>query len=190
MDFQSVVCSRRTIYQFLPDAVSLEQVMPSLDLSVLAPNHHLTQPWQFLWVGSQTRDALADIYAQARAEKQHKANRDLDINHLLSKARDRFMKIPAILMVGCRLGSDITANEEDFAATCCAINTLLLSLHDVGLGAQWSTHPMIKEASVLNLLGLDASQTRLVAMLYIGYPASVPPTPPRKEAIEFLRVLP
>jgi nitroreductase len=190
MNFESVVRSRRTIYQFLADEVTLEQIMPSLTLSVLAPNHHLTQPWQFLWVGEQTKKQLADIYAHARANKQYAANNALHLDDLFTKAYQRFMKVPAILMVACKVGHDAIQNEEDFAATCCAINTFLLSLPNSGLGSQWSTHPMIKDGSVSSLLGLDPNETRLVAMIYIGKPAVVPPEPPRKNASDFLYVFP
>lgn len=189
MNFESVVSSRRTVYRFLSDEVTLDQVLPALSLSIMAPNHHLTQPWRFLWLGDKMRLNFADIYAKARAKKQHHANSALDLEGLIFKAHNRFMTVPAILMVGCRVGVNEVENEEDFAATCCAINTLLLSLHASGLGAQWSTHPMIKDDNLIRLLGLDPIEMRLAGMIYIGYIADLPPAPPRKHISEFLTVL-
>lgn len=187
MEFTQVVQNRRSVFKFTEQAVSFEELLPLISLATLAPNHHLTQPWQFIWVGEQTKSQLAEHYAFARASKK------LDINSpdfLAEKARAhrKFCATPAILMVTCRVDDNPIIANEDYAATCCAVQTLLLALTNAGLGAQWSSHPMIHDPSVLSLLGLT-TQDRVVAMLYIGYPAIIPPAPPRNEASTFVRQL-
>jgi nitroreductase len=100
------------------------------------------------------------------------------------------MAVPAILLVACCVDNNAIVAEEDYAATCCAVQNLLLAATDQGLGAQWSTHPMLRDAAVLRLLGLDPIKMRLVAMVYLGYPFGVTSVPPRKAAENFLQLLP
>jgi nitroreductase len=189
MEFNQVVMSRRSVFKFEDKVLSLQDIFPLLTAANMAPNHGLTQPWQFLWLGEQTRSVLADYYAHARALKRYPI--DSDAFYLCkSKALARFLAIPAILMVACCIDRDEIVAEEDYAATCCAVQNLLLAATDQGLGAQWSTHPMLRDAVVLHELGLDPLKMRLVAMVYLGYPSVVPLEPPRKSVESFLRLLP
>jgi nitroreductase len=189
MLFNQVVMSRRSIFKFDDKTVVLADIFPLLSAAVMAPNHGLTQPWQFLWVGEQTKTVLAESYGHARALKKCSVDSS-DFAEQKSKAVARFMAIPAVLMVACRIDDHPIVAEEDYAATCCAVQNLLLAATDQGLGAQWSTHPMIQDKGVLEVLGLDVQKMRLVAMVYLGYPAVIPPAPPRKAASEFLTILP
>lgn len=188
MEFYQAVSRRRSIFKFTDKQVVVEDLLPLLALSIMAPNHHLTQPWQFLWIGKKHKLVLSEVYALARAKKKVGENSALFLQEV-DRAKEKFLATPAILMVACRVDKDPVVAEEDYAATCCAIQNLLLAMTDVGLGAQWSTHPMIKDKTVLKLLGLAEDQ-RLVAMLYIGYPAVIPPVPPKKAVEEVLKVLP
>jgi nitroreductase len=189
MLFNQVVMMRRSIFRFTEKKVLLADILPLLTAAVMAPNHGLTQPWQFLWVGEQTKTAMAESYGHARALKKSSVE-TMDFVTEKNRAVARFMAIPAVLMVACRIDDDPIVAEEDYAATCCAVQNLLLAATDQGLGAQWSTHPMIRDKAVLEALGLDAQKMRVVAMVYLGYPAAVPPEPPRKAASEFLMILP
>jgi nitroreductase len=190
MEFNQVVMTRRSVFKFEDKTLHFDDILPLLTAAVMAPNHHLTQPWQFLWVGEQTRVLLADRYAQARALKKLGYVDAPEFTSHKAAAVARFMAIPAVLMVACRIDDNEIIAEEDYAATCCAVQNLLLAATDRGLGAQWSTHPMIRDAEVLNLLGLDVHKERLVAMIYVGYPKVVPPAPPRKAVGDCVRLLP
>jgi nitroreductase len=188
MELKNAIYQRRSVFKFSDQPVNVEQMMSCFSLANMAPNHHLTQPWQFIYVGEQTKSMLADIYAQARALKKLGATDDKNFVQVYQQAQQKFLRTPAVVIVACRVDKDPMVAEEDYAATCCAIQNLLLALTDVGLGAQWSTHPMIRNKQVLSLLGLDQQQ-RIVAMIYIGYPQAIPPAPPRQEVSHFIRIL-
>ncbi len=188
MELVSAIQQRRSVFKFTDQPVGLADIMPLLSLAVLAPNHRLTQPWQFLWVGPQTQQVLSAYYAEAKALKKVDRTHPTFADYYQS-AQQRFMKTPAILMVACRVNDDPVIAEEVFAATCCAVQNFLLAVTDKGLGAQWSTHPMIADRRVLASLGLDIQSMRIVAMLYLGYPAQLPPAPPREAVGAFLTVL-
>lgn len=189
MQFNQVVMSRRSVFKFTQQAVHFSDIEPLLQAAVMAPNHGLTQPWRFLWLGDVTKMALSEHYGHARALKKVVLDAP-DFAEHKAAAMARFMAIPAVLMVACRIDEHPTVAEEDYAATCCAVQNLLLAATDSGLGAQWSTHPMIGDAAVLALLGLDAKRMRVVAMVYLGYPAVMPPEPPRKAVHEFVTLFP
>ena len=189
MEFNQVVMSRRSVFKFLPNSVLVDDIYPLIEAAVMAPNHHLTQPWRFIWLGKQTQARLAEFYGEAKAAKAMVPDAMLH-ERIKQKAIEKFLTVPAILLVVCRLDRQPVIREEDLAATHCAIQNLLLAATDKGLGAQWSTHPMIYDTEVMAEVGVDTSKERCCAMIYMGYPDIIPPAPPRKSAQECLTLLP
>lgn len=193
MSFLALARARRSVFQFdVQRQVSWQDLEPLLEAGHWAPNHHLTQPWRFLVLGQQTQAQLAEVYAHARALKQMKTREGGDELFAQFKARavERFMAMPVVVMVACQVVADPLQAEEDYAACCCAVQNLLLAAADAGLGAQWSTHPMIADAQVVRQLGLDSDGWRLVAMVYVGWPKMIPPPPPRRLLQEVVVRLP
>lgn len=189
MEFNQVVMCRRSIYKFKSKQVAVDQILPLIEAAVMAPNHHLTQPWRFILLGKQTQLRLAEYYGEAKAAKAMAADA-MVYERIKQKAVDKFLAVPAILLVVSRLDRQPIIREEDLAATHCAIQNLLLAATDQGLGTQWSTHPIIYDAQVMAEVGVDTNKERCCAMIYMGYPEAIPPTPPRKSAQECLTLLP
>ncbi len=189
MEFNQVVMSRRSVFKFQPKPLLVDDIYPLIEAAVMAPNHHLTQPWRFILLGKQTQTRLAEYYGEAKAAKAMAADASVH-ERIKHKAVEKFLAVPAILLVVCRLDRQPVIREEDLAATHCAIQNLLLAATDKGLGAQWSTHPIIYDDQVMAEVGVDTSKERCSAMIYIGYPEVIPPAPPRKSAQECLTLLP
>jgi nitroreductase len=55
---------------------------------------------------------------------------------------------------------------------------------------QWHTGKQTQQAETYDLLAIDPSGEEIAGFLYFGYPALVPPPPPRKPLAEVLRQLP
>ena len=70
---EKLVRERRTIHDFTQDPVPAEQVRDALAAACWAPNHHLTQPWRFYWIGDETREAIARLNATMVAQKKGEA---------------------------------------------------------------------------------------------------------------------
>jgi nitroreductase len=189
MEFNQLVMSRRSVYKFQPKALLVDDILPLVESAIMAPNHHLTQPWRFILLGKQTQSQLAHYYGEAKAAKAMAADAKL-YERIKQQAIDKFLAVPTILLVVCRLDPHPIIREEDTAATYCAIQNLLLAVTDQGLGAQWSTHPIIYDAQVMAEVGVDITKERCCAMIYMGYPEVIPPTPPRKSARECLTLMP
>jgi nitroreductase len=132
-----------------------------------APTHGLTQPWRFHVFAGESRaalgDALTSIYdritpaGEARPEKR-------------AKLRLSCEQAPVIIAVAARVERDGRISTlDELCATACAVENLLLSSHQRGLGSFWSTAPAACSSEFLAWLGLDATHHAL-GLLYLGYP--------------------
>jgi nitroreductase len=190
MEIFDAIFHRRTIKDFEQKPVADEIIARALSAGLWAQNHHVTQPWRFTILGLQTHHALAKIYGTMQAqllpehcsEEQRQTAREKGIAKLLSK--------PRLVAVGSTLAGDSTQRREDYAAVCCAIQNIALAAWSEGLGMQWSTGKVIAQPETYELLGIDAAQQEIIALLYFGFPAQIPAARARKPLSEVARFLP
>jgi nitroreductase len=162
--------TRRTIKPAQMDggrAVTRAVLVEILEDAHWAPTHGLTQPWRFhVHTGEGRRrlaDALQALYdqttpaAEVRPEKR-------------AKLRDGPLQAPVVIAVAARTesGGKITAVDE-LCAAACAVQNLLLSAHQRGLGSFWSTAPVSCSREFTTWLGLDSTHISL-GVVYLGYP--------------------
>src|ERR1700712_4889135 len=112
MQVEEAIRERRTLKEFTDEPVAAELVGELLDLAVLAPNHHETEPWRFWVVGRDTLNALTDATGDRKLLRSHTA-----------------------IVVGVRRDRDAQVAEEDYAPTACAIETLMLAARGRGLAS-------------------------------------------------------
>ncbi len=175
MNLSELIQSRRTIKAFKPDAVSPDLIMQLIDKAVFAPNHRFTEPWRFILLSDDGKKN----YAHLRAEDARSRGKDYE------QAKATVEAIPSILIVTSPVSEDKVLELENYAATSSAIQNFLLLAWEKGLGSAWKSFPEI--LSLRQFLGL--SNEHVVAVLYLGYPATVPPTRTHKGASELVRVL-
>jgi nitroreductase len=171
----------------VPDEV-LERALAA---GIWAPNHHGTQPWRFTVLGPQTRAALADIAADTRARPALLPDINIaTVERIRDGARRKVLSKPAIVAVSYVVSEDEEQRLEDFAATCCSIQNIQLAAWAQGLGVQWSTSAVIYEPGIYELLGIPAQSEQIISLLYMGFPAVVPPHRHRKPLAEVCRYQP
>ena len=90
---------------------------------------------------------------------------------------------PSVMAVTCAVSDDPFLDREDYAATCCAIQNIMLAAWEDGIGMQWSTSALIEDAEALSVLGVDPERERVVGLLYAGFAGRVPVSK-RKPAAE------
>merc|ERR1712087_259665 len=78
---------------------------------------------------------------------------------------------------------------EDHAAVACAIQNMMLSFSDDGVGSKWMTGALgIPPEQILEAVGSDAANERFMGAIWYGYPAKpLDPeanAPPRKLGLE------
>jgi len=174
-DLLPFIQSRRTCYQFLEktdNPVHLSSIKTCLEAAIYAPNHKLTQPWQFWLAGEDTQRQLAHIYADNRALKNTQTlldKKEIVYGGFYQKAFDKFMAIPAVILVGQNLSDNEVIYKEDYAACSCAIQNFQLMAWSLKIGVQWSTGPIISDQRTYDLLAIKKSNIELVGALYLGH---------------------
>lgn len=158
--------SRRTINFFSDRPVDSKLIAQAVACARWAPNHRLTEPWRFALLGPKTRQAVIDLAVQiARDSKGPEA---------AVKRAQRLAAVPEWLAVTCRRSDDELMDQEDYAATCCAVQNLMLALWTSGVGCKWTTGAVTRHPDLWPLLELSPGEHRLVGLIWVGYPQRVP----------------
>ncbi|HEX7091500.1 MAG TPA: nitroreductase [Longimicrobiales bacterium] len=185
MDVLEAIRTRRSIKRFADRPLTREEIEPLLEAAVLAPNHRMTEPWEFLVLGERARRAYAEALGRRKARRVEEETAKAAVR---AKVMGEVMGVPAIIAVTCRLAEEPEIREEDYAATFMAIQNLSLAATAHGLGSHIKTGGVMGEPDVREALGVPEDR-RIVAVLYVGVPAEPPPPKPRTPAREKTRWL-
>ena len=146
MDVEDAIRTRRTMKAFTPEVVGDDDVRELLELAVMAPNHHETEPWRF-WVVGQ-RDAAEAVEGDGRRQAA-----------ALARA----------IVVGARRNDDPVEAEEDYAAVACAIQNVMLAAHARGLANFWRTPGVMDKKPFRKVLDVPGD-VRIVGVVHLGFP--------------------
>jgi nitroreductase len=162
--------TRRTVKPDFMDSsreITRDLLLEILEDAHWAPSHGLTQPWRFHVFTGEARDRLADalqtLYdqitpaAEIRPEKR-------------AKLRENSNRAQAVIAVAAHLeaGGKVSRLDE-LCSTACAVQNLLLSAHQRGLGSFWATPPVACSQEFVTWLGLDFTYCSL-GIVFLGYP--------------------
>ncbi len=164
--------------------VDLERNVPDLEIEELcataqwAPNHKRTWPWRFAAFSGDSRLRLGEAFVADMV-----ANEVGDEGKRI-KTRTKYARTPSVLVVGCAPSPTPNLAADDRDAVAAGIQTLLLAATAHGLASFWST-PAVTAPESVNELCRFPEGTRIVGVVYLGYPAqsvSVP-TPERPPVV-------
>jgi nitroreductase len=165
MQVEEAIRERRTLKEFTDAPVAPELVRDLLELAVLAPNHHETEPWRFWVVGRKTLQALSDATGDKKLLRSHTA-----------------------IVVGVKRDADEQTAEEDYAAVACAIQNIMLAARGRGLASFWRTPGVLSRPQVARILGVPR-KVRLIGVVHLGLPGGPFPPQPERSASQFTRWL-
>ena len=171
--FSELVRSRRT--SMIVDQrreVPLDLIAELCGLATWAPNHKKTWPWRFAVFTGDGRAALGETMAD---EMEHIGFGD---DAKRTKTKGKYLRTPAILVVGCAPHRDEVLHNENRDAVAAGIQNLLLGATTLGLASFWSTPALERPQQVLDLCGFEADD-RLVGIIYLGWAAQDCPVPER-----------
>ena len=139
-----------------------------------APNHKRTWPWRFALVEGEGRARLGDTIADAMEAYG-------DAPEKVAKARGKYLRTPATLVVGSAPGDTPERTAENRDATAAGIQNLLLAATARGLASYWGSCPKGANDVVARLCGFEDG-THVAAIVYLGWaddsPVAVPERPP------------
>lgn len=178
MDVLEAIRTRRTTKAFRPDPVPRELIEQVLEAAVWAPNHRLTEPWEFVVVQGAALERLARLRRRMTADflgsqQEQPDNRPASAEQIQQQADDAYRKAmaaPVTIAVAMAQHQDAAIREEDYAATMAAIQNLMLAAHSLGLASFLSTNKLISYPPAYDLLGVPAGR-RIVGLVQLGYPA-------------------
>ena len=183
------IISRRTINEFEPSLPnnwerSLERAITA---AIYAPNHKRTEPWRFYLLGPKSIEKVCKLNAEIVAStKGEEAG---------AKKLKRWLQMPGWLVVTCvksqdndEPGKDFNVESslarEDYAACCCAVQNLCLSLHSQGIGTKWTTGPVNFDQRFAEAVGFSPDEEYTVGTIWFGSAVVDPSTPGKKLGVE------
>lgn len=133
-----------------------------------APTHGMTEPWRFRVFRGEARtrlgDALGELYETALAPEDQKEGK-------ADKLRMMPRKAPVVILVCMERQKIEKIREiEEIEAVACAVQNMHLTATALGLGAFWSTPPVLYTTKMNDWLGIGAKD-RCLGIFYLGHPA-------------------
>ncbi len=172
MPVDVAIRTRRSVARLKPDAVPREAIVQMLEAAVWAPNHHLTEPWEFVVLTGDSRRRFAEIRRDFR-RTLFKNPEAPEIQPALNKIYADTLTTPVIIIVNTTNPLDLELRDDDYGATMCAIQNMLLVATGLGLGVYLRTGGLIRFAPLLEFLEVPPAR-RIAGVVYVGYPALIP----------------
>jgi len=177
---RDIILARRTTNKFDETPISDEVLRRAILCAIQAPNHGMTEPWRFIKLGKKSIDKISELNSRALFEAGKKKKAKLKMK--------RWKSIPGWCVVTSKLNDDDKIREEeDYAATCCAIQNFMLSMHGDGVGTKWTSGPITRTQEFAELCGVDKTQEKIVGCLWYGFSSgglNHNPTVPRKKSVD------
>ena len=182
-DIQEVLTSRRTVYRYKSEEVPTQVLESAFEAASNAPCHKNTHPWKFYVMGKESRESIIPEVERLAKEK---SRGEEDMESGISKAIEKITSPPLLICVtSARSPLDPFREEEDYAATTCAIHNMILSLWDNGVGSQWSTGAITRSDVAYSAIEASRKEERIVGFIKAGYPERIPSI--SKKAVEEIR---
>lgn len=172
MPVLEVIRGRRSIAKMKPDPIPRDLVMRLLDAAVWAPNHRMTEPWQFFILDGESKQRFAEIRRDSRRKQMPNPDAP-EVQPALDKVYRDTAATPLIIAFTSHLVGDPETREEDIWATYGTAYAFMLGAWAEGVGTYFRTGAIRDDPRLRQLLGLPEDR-RIIGMLYVGYPAEVP----------------
>jgi nitroreductase len=173
MDLHEALLKRRTVYRYEDREIPADVVDRALESARWAPNHKMTEPWRFTVLGPQTQEELGPV-AIRLGQKKAAGLEGEELERALARAVSKVVEVPLIIVATyVKTPDDDFRDREDYAAACCAVHNLVLSLWADGVGAQWGTGGVTRDAETYRVVGVPEGE-EIIGFIKAGYPAKIP----------------
>ena len=164
-----IIRHRRTVKPALMDPnleIPDELLDELLENANWAPTHGFTEPWTFIVFSGGSRALLGkklqDIYSEFTPQDQYR--------------QDKFEKLgqnptlaPLVLAICMKRGENPKIPEiEEIEAVACAVQNMHLTAAAAGLGAFWSSPPILESEEMKRFLELG-QEDRCLGLFYLGW---------------------
>ncbi|MBH27915.1 MAG: nitroreductase [Chloroflexi bacterium] len=187
--FEQVLKSRRSIRRYLTDPVQDDVLNKLLEAATWAPSAHNKQPWRFAVLQKAFhKENLANAMGnKLRVDRTNDGDDPEIIERDVAKSIQLIVGSPIVIVV-CLTMSDMDVYVDGHRSsaelmmavqsTAMAVQNLLLSAHEMGLGACWRCAPLFCTKTVIDTLKLPQNWYPQ-ALVTLGYPDEDGKTPSR-----------
>ncbi len=185
--------------RFLPQPVPLDLVYRLVEMGTFAPSAHNRQPWRFAIITTPAqKEALAAAMAVPFAADLAASGFPADqIQAQINRSHQRITEAPVIVLF-CLVMSVMDVYPDPIRQACehtmavqsvaLAAGSILLAAHAEGLGGVWVCAPLFAPEAVRQCFGLSPDWEPQ-GMLFLGYPAKIPPPRERQPVQEVVRLI-
>ena len=212
-ELEKLIKGRRSVRQWKKQVVSDDVLKKAIELATWAPNGGNFQGWRFVAVKNPAVIEKIANAVQSVADKVAGWPLEAQWKEEIARHQKRssfFREAPVCMAVFvnkyesvmdkvlmARESLDPEAKEilsfrrsapTAVQSAAAAVTTLLLVLHNAGLGAVWLGNPLIAKKEIESMLKVPAD-LNLVSLVAMGYPAESPQKDrrPVEEVMEFIR---
>jgi len=189
MDFYEVVLKRRSIRRFEDDKVPQQVLDRILEAGRWAPSGANLQPWKFIVITNpEVKAKIADVCTKY-SKRVWKNFAPETVKFLGSRGgtwNKSYMKTIPVLVAVCYCVTEEPVSEYALASAWAAIQNILLATTNENLAACIYTHAYVEEERALKQILAVPDVYHLAAIIQLGYPKTIPPTPPRKKLEEIV----
>ncbi|MDH6427399.1 nitroreductase [Paenibacillus sp. FSL R7-0048] len=150
MKITELIKTRRSTKQFKQTPIREEELHSWLEAASYAPNHRMTEPWELLFIGPNTR-----------AKLKHKTD---------------FGNAPVVFAVLSKPAATAFERDENVMAAACFVQNFLLAAHEAGVGTYWASLGALPHNR--EILSVQENYD-VIGIFGMGYPEEVPNAKPR-----------
>ena len=162
MELFDAIFSRRSTKLLSEPAPSREEVDRILKAAVQGPDHLQLRPWRFVVLAGQAKEDFSRLSVERLVQREPDATRGK-----IEKESSKLARAPMVIVVGTKRLEAKIPFEELYAATCAAIENLLLAATALGYGSMWRTGPSVHDEWTKQTLGFDKEDS-IVGFIYLG----------------------
>ena len=188
-EFKEIVMKRRSIRKFTKDKVPEKLVNRILEAGRWSPSASNAQPWHFIVVTDDRGKASMARICTKYSRQHWKRFPPERARYLAARGgtwdKSYMKEIPVLLVVCYEVRQDIR-NELVLGSVWMAVENMLLSATDEGLGSCVYTFLNRREENELKRLLKVPATHRLAGVIQLGYSRVQPPQPSRRELKEIV----
>jgi 5,6-dimethylbenzimidazole synthase len=184
MDLFTAMKERRSCRNFLTEPIDEATIEKLLEAATWAPSPLNSQPWEFIVITNP--EVKGKIFAEGERCRQWALEKS-GWKWLGSYSIDFLKSVPVLIAIigdPKKSGVDMFTEEGPMgyqAACAAAIQNLHLAAHALGLSSLWFT--LFDKRAMREILGV-APEKRVLALICVGRPESLPAPTPRKNIKE------
>ena len=185
MEFKDVVFGRRSIRRYTEEAVSEEDLQYILDCGLAAPSGVNFQPWYFVVIRSkESMEKLCSVMGDVSDKLVDNLTKRFEKHPEVAQESLRFIRMlggaPVVILAFRHKPSYTKSDSTIIQSVSAAMENIVLSACDRGLGACWMTAPVetMDDGRLREMFAPACGG--LVAMITVGHPDQTPGPVARK----------